>query len=147
MNKKKLRGFTLIELIIVISVIAILLGIALPRLKGMIDEGNVAKAAGEIRALQVGLESYYVHQGKKYPAALATLTSVTPKLINSIPTDPFGTSSYSYAVDGAPAKFYVVWSVGIDGSGTLTISTTGLVGGAGADDIYMSNGTPSSGGF
>ncbi|UCD15446.1 MAG: prepilin-type N-terminal cleavage/methylation domain-containing protein, partial [Candidatus Omnitrophota bacterium] len=60
MNKKRkvLMGFTLIELLIVIAVISILLSIALPRFRGMQEEGNIAKAKGELRTLQTAVESY-----------------------------------------------------------------------------------------
>jgi prepilin-type N-terminal cleavage/methylation domain-containing protein len=54
---RRKKGFTLVELVIVISVIAILVGIALPRLRGMLDEGNTAKGASELRALQAAVES------------------------------------------------------------------------------------------
>jgi ornithine carbamoyltransferase len=61
------KGFTLIEMLIVIAVISILIGIALPRFKGMQDEGNIAKAKGELRTLQTAVESYRIHN-TAYPA-------------------------------------------------------------------------------
>ena len=90
------KAFTLIELLIVIAVISILIGIALPRFKGMQDEGNIAKSKGELRTLQTALESYYIHNSLAYPAALSSLTSAVPSIVSSIPADPFSTTSASY---------------------------------------------------
>ena len=62
----KNRGFTIIEILIVISIIAVLVGLALPRLRSMQMEGDYAKAAGELRTLQTAVESFYIHN--KTPA-------------------------------------------------------------------------------
>lgn len=140
------RGFTLIELLIVIAVIAILIGIALPRFKGMQEEGNIARAKGELRTLQTAVESYYIHNSNTLPANLAALTSATPNIIGSaLPTDPFnGSSNYGYAVDsGSPAKYYVIYSVGVGGNGSATVSTAGAVTETnGSSCIHVTNGTP-----
>ena len=69
------RGFTIIELLIVIAVISILIGIALPRFRGMQEEGKIAQAKGELRTLQTAVESYYIHNSNTYPAAGATWQS------------------------------------------------------------------------
>ena len=150
---KKRNGFTLVELIIVIAVIAILLGIGLPRLRGMIDEGNTTRAASECRALQAAVESYYIHHSKAYPAAGSTwessLTGATPKLIGTALTDPFSTSSaqYQYALS-ANSLYYVIFSIGPDNTAGITgIGNTGSITGTAGDDIYVSNGLSGTGGF
>src|ERR1041384_5611394 len=89
----KARGFTLIELLIVLAVIGILISIALPRFRGMQDEGNIAKAKGELRTLQTAAESFYIHNNQTYPAELTTLTTQNPRVITVVPTDPFSTAS------------------------------------------------------
>ncbi len=141
MNKKK-NGFTLIELLIVIAVIGILVGITLPRFKGMRDEGNIAAAKGELRTLQAALESYYYHNNNAYPAALSSLTSASPALVNSIPADPFSSSgaSYGYTRGGTNNKFYAVYSVGPAGNGSATIASDAVSETNGSSCIYVSNG-------
>lgn len=141
------KGFTIIELLIVIAVIAILVGIALPRFKGMQDEGRIAQAKGELRTLQTAVESYFIHQSSVYPSALSLLTgaSITPNLLGgTLPTDPFnGTSNYGYVTDGAnPVKYYAIYSIGPSGgAGSATISTAGVVTETnGSSCIFVTNG-------
>ncbi|HLD41183.1 MAG TPA: type II secretion system protein [Candidatus Omnitrophota bacterium] len=135
------KAFTLIELLIVIAVISILIGIALPRFKGMQDEGNIAKAKGELRTLQAALESYYIHNNSAYPAALSSLTSAVPNMVSSIPADPFSTTgaSYGYVQGGTNNKFYVVYSVGPSANGSATITSNAVAETNGTSCIYASN--------
>ncbi len=140
------KSFTLIELLIVIAVIAILVGIALPRFRGMREEGLIAQAKGELRTLQTAVESYYIHNGS-YPSTFPDdIEGATPNIIGTTaPTDPFnGTSDYGWATDGAsPVVYYVIFSVGPAGNGAATINTSGVVseGATGASCTYISNGT------
>jgi general secretion pathway protein G len=135
------KGFTIVELLIVISVIAILVGLALPRFKGMQDEGNIAKAKGELRTLQTAVESYYIHHSNIYPEALSNLTTATPNIIGTaLPTDPFnGANNYGYATDTA-ARYYVIYSVGTTGDADVSVSTAGVVTEDPTSAIYVSNG-------
>lgn len=138
------KGFTIIELLIVIAVIAILVGIALPRFKGMQDEGKIAQAKGELRTLQSAVESYYIHQSNTYPTALSFLTgaTITPNLLGSaLPADPFnGTNDYRYATSGT--NYYVIYSVGPSGNGSAAVSSSGVVTEPtnGASCIFVTNG-------
>jgi general secretion pathway protein G len=135
------KGFTLIELLIVIAVIAILIGIALPRFRGMQEEGNIAKAKTELRTLQTAVESYYIHQNNTYPSSLSALTTATPNLIgSSLPTDPFNKgNNYGYKVSDN-GKYYVIYSVGPAGNGSASISNDGTVTESNGEScIYVSN--------
>ncbi len=140
------KGFTLIELLIVIAVISILIGIALPRFKGMQDEGNIAAAKAELRTLQTAVESYYIHNNNTYPAtgaaALQTaLASAVPSIITFVPTDPFSGSGadYSYVMGGTNSKFYIIYSVGPGGNGSAVITSDAVVETNGSSCIYVSN--------
>ena len=165
-ESKMKRAFTLIELMIVISVMAILIGIALPYFKGMQDEGNSAKAAGELRTLTIAIESYYIHNSNEYPqqkisvdsdwqTTADSLTTVSPTIVKKALKDPFKPSQeYSYvtSADGSGSEYYVVFSVGPDGERDITgIDTDGVLAHVGAtdpnNDIYITNAESGVGGF
>ena len=140
---RRKAGFTLIEIMIVIVVIAILIGVLLPNFRGTQDEAMTQRARSEMRTLATALESYYIHNSNTMPASISSLTSVTPRIVNVIPDDPFrsGTNDYSYARD-TNAVYYVIWSYGIDRTVGLTgISTAGALTGTQGDDLCVTNGT------
>lgn len=146
-GKKTQKGFTLIEILIVLAVIAALIGIALPRFKGIQQEGDIAKAKGELRTIQTAIESYYMHNNNTYPAtgsaALQTaLAAAVPNIIATLPTDPFSATSadYVYVMGGTGSKYYIIYSVGPGGNGSAVISATNTVTETnGASCIYASN--------
>ncbi len=155
------RGFTLVEMMIVIAVIAILVGIALPHFRGMQEEGWTVKAAGELRTLATAVESYYIHNSRQYPGQTATsatdwqsnLSGNGPTIIVSTLYDPFiaGSTEYRYATsDDADSQYYVIWSIGPDSTtGVTGIDPNGDLKGDGdpGDDIYFTNAEAGTGGF
>jgi len=157
---KMKRGFTLIEMMIVIAVIAILVGIALPHFRGMQEEGWAVKAAGELRTLATAIESYYIHNSRQYPDQATTpatdwqtnLPGNGPTIVASTLYDPFiaGNTEYSYATSAASnSKYYIVFSVGPDGAADITgiDDANGAVLGGPDDDIYFTNSQAGTGGF
>ena len=70
--RKEGTGFTLIELMIVMAIMAVLVGMILPRFKGMRDQASVSKAQGEVRAIKTAVESYYI-TNSGYPATTTTV--------------------------------------------------------------------------
>ena len=65
----KRRGFTIVELLIVIVVIGILAAITIVAYNGIQERGNNAKRRSDLAAMAKSLELYYVDNGR-YPAAL-----------------------------------------------------------------------------
>ena len=148
------RAFTLIEMMIVIAVIAILVGIALPHFRGMQEEGWSVKAAGELRTLATAIESYYIHNSNQYPSQRTSgaqtdwqsnLPGNGPTIVVSELHDPFEasrTAEYCYLTSAASnSQYYVVFSTGPDSEIDITAinDANGAVTGATDDDIYFTN--------
>src|SRR5262245_44131387 len=115
----KKNAFTIIEIIAVIMVIAILVGIALPRFSGIQDEAKITKAKGELRTIQAAMESFYMHQTPNaYPDTedlMDQLVSASPQLISQVLYDPFaeGSEEYQYILSDN-GRYYVLFSIGPD---------------------------------
>lgn len=125
------KGFTIIELLIVIAVISILVGIALPRFRGMQEEAMIAEAKGELRTLQTAVESYNIHNGS-YPTAGGTwqsaLTGATPNIVGTALIDPFSGSAQYLIVVSDNGNYYAVYSIGAGGNGAVaSVSDAGVV--------------------
>ena len=138
------QGFTLIEMMIVIVVIAILIGVLLPQFRGTQDEAAIQRARSELRTLATAVESYYIHNSNTLPSALSSLTSATPRIVTVIQDDPFrsGTNDYSYAVD-SNGVYYVIYAYGTDRAADISgINTSGQMTESDncTQDIWVSNG-------
>ena len=138
------KAFTLIELLIVMAVIAVLIGIAIPSFRGMQDEAKRAKAGGDLRVLKLALEAYQAKHSA-YPTTLSSLET-EGTVIQKLPTDPFGTNYLFELCTGTNPQYYMIWSVGPNAaSNSTSISTAGVItDDSASDDIGTTNGTPSS---
>ncbi len=133
------RGFTILEVLVVISVVAILIGVSIPRIQGIQTEAKIIKAKRELKTLQAAVESYRSNHSNTNPIDIsAALISAFPQMITSALTDPFSASDYQYTTTGS---YYAISSVGPNKIGQTTSPlATGNVSVAG-DDLATSNGT------
>jgi type II secretion system protein G len=108
-HTKGQRGFTLIELMVVVAVIGILASIGIAIFANATARSRVAKAQADVRSLATAVSTYTAHMGT-LPPTLADLTSpaVSPQGLTAgqfmpvIPTPPntnWG-SAYSYVTGG-----------------------------------------------
>ncbi|HWU35243.1 MAG TPA: type II secretion system major pseudopilin GspG [Methylovorus sp.] len=119
----KSRGFTLLELLVVMVIIGLLAGYVGPKYFAQIGKSEVKTAKAQIDALGKALDQYRLDTGH-YPtteqglAALNGAPSDEPKwqgpyLQKTVPNDPWG-KPYQYKYPGEHGEFDL-WSFGKDG--------------------------------
>ena len=91
-ERRHTAGFTLLELLIVMTIIGILATIAIPSLIQYPIRAKEAVLKTNLREIRSNLEKYYADKGK-YPA---TLEELTPKYLKQVPVDPFTKKSTSW---------------------------------------------------
>jgi len=135
------KGFTIIELLMVLTVLALLIGITIPKMRGMQQSGLIVKAKGELQTVQTAVENYNSFNGS-YPSDIgASLINMTPQIISQALTDPFASysSNYQYYLNG---QYYVIFSLGPDQTAHITgINSSGVLQGTKGDNICVTNGT------
>ena len=119
MDKQKQRrrsraGFTLIEILLVVTIISLLAGIVAVSIPKYNMKARIAKAKADIDSIGVGIQSYLLDTGK-YPASMDALTQGDDPIIASIPLDPWQ-NPYKYTYPGTHRPYkYDLWSFGPDG--------------------------------
>lgn len=120
------RGFTLIEIMVVIVILGILASVVVPRIMDRPDEAKVVKAKTDIRALKAALDLYKL-DNYNYPSteqgldALVNRPSGSPEprnykeggYIDRVPNDPWG-NEYRYLSPGEHGSVDI-YSLGADG--------------------------------
>jgi general secretion pathway protein G len=84
-----MRGFTLIELVIVMATIALLLTLAIPRYFNTIDNGKASVQRQNIATIRDAIDKFHGDHGR-FPDTLDEL--VREKYLRSVPLDPFTTA-------------------------------------------------------
>src|ERR1700724_1479330 len=94
-GKPRAAGFTVIELLVVMSIIGVLLTIAVPRYFRTVQRSKETVLRRDLSTIRESIDRHYGDLGQ-YPDALATL--VDKHYIRSVPVDPFTKSSESWLV-------------------------------------------------
>ena len=120
MDKIRQRGFTLVELLLVLVILALIAGLVLPGIIGKAESAKVKAAASQISRIGMSVESFYLDTGVA-PSSLEELvdepSGVTgwngPYIKNSLLKDPWG-EPYKYKTPGDHGGDYDIWSYGPD---------------------------------
>lgn len=108
-SMKAQKGFTLIELMIVVAIIGILAAIAIPQYQNYVGRANVASAVSTLSSNKTGLEDYVLNYGEFPDGSTApqAATDTTPAVRGERPSDlgivtpTFGTLSLADKNKGA----------------------------------------------
>lgn len=117
------KGFTLLELLVVILIIGLLTALVAPRFLGQVSKSEVVAARAQLDALDKSLQSYRIDTGR-FPTASQGLAALVtqptgetrwrgPYLQGEVPLDPWGTP-YQYRLPGPNGRDFELLSHGRD---------------------------------
>jgi general secretion pathway protein G len=123
-NPRGVRGgFTLMEVLIVLAILAVIIGMVVPNLMKGRDKANIDAAKVQVKAVEDALDMYALDHDGEYPAAISGLMQNPGDAKwkgpyfrgNKMPADPWGNpiqyqNPGQHKQDGAPD----VWSMGKD---------------------------------
>ncbi len=124
--RKRQSGFTLIEIMVVVVILAVLGALVVPKILENVDKARVTRAQSDIRAIQTALDLYRL-DNFKYPTTEQGLQALVkqpsdPTITNyraggylpSLPKDPWN-NVYLYASPGTDGRDYDITTYGRDG--------------------------------
>jgi general secretion pathway protein G len=119
------RGFSLIELLVVIIILGLIAGLVGPRLFGRVGQSKVATARAQIELFGAALDQYRLDIGAYPPAGVGLQALVQNPSLAAwngpylkkpvVPSDPWG-RPYQYKCCPGDHGDYDIWTTGADGA-------------------------------
>ena len=124
------QGFTLVEIMIVVAIIALLAAIAIPNLLRARMTSNDALAKATLRAMSTAAETYSSSNNGNYPGDMNSLTTPVPPYLNTNYVANSPVAGYNYAVTMANTGYSITATpvkAGSTGTTIETITTGGVL--------------------
>jgi general secretion pathway protein G len=117
---KPARGFTFVELMVVMAIIAMLIAIALPRYFEGLQRAREAVLMENLNVMRKAIDHYHADKNS-YPANLQTL--VSERYLKFIPEDPITNSTETWQIELPPDNANQVYDVHSGSSETASNGT------------------------
>jgi len=113
----KKRGFTMVEVIIVVAIIAILASIIVPKMSGSRDSAKLKACHQNIRLIKLAMEMYANDNGSYFPPSNPSYSCayLVPNYLKAAPVCPTG-HPYLIAINSPTAGNAMVYAAGFSGS-------------------------------
>jgi general secretion pathway protein G len=125
-SRRGARGFTLIEIMVVVIIIGLLASVVVLNILPNVDKAKVNKAKQDIQSLGLALDEFYL-DNSKYPTSEQGLTALVTQptdptirhwkpggYVQRVSKDPWG-NDYLYVYPGTHGKAYDLFTLGADG--------------------------------
>ncbi|MHB1421175.1 MAG: type II secretion system protein [Bacillota bacterium] len=102
-RSKDEKGFTLIELMVVVAILGILAAVAIPKFSSSTTTAKKSKVKADLGTIESAISMYKSENNDLAPAAIVNLVSGTPSYLKAEPKDPWNDRSYAYdRTNGTP---------------------------------------------
>ena len=125
---RKISGFTLIEMMIVVSIISILAAVALPTYQKSVAKGRRTDAMTALQGLAQAMERHYMTTGAYTSAATGPADTGSPTIFATKSPIDGSQTFYNLTISAADASTYTLLATAVNGqvgNGNITLTQTG----------------------
>lgn len=128
--RTKIRGFTLMELMIAVAIVGILASIAIPSYQQYIIKGKRSEAQGALATFANAMEQWRLQNNGSYcGAAGAGCVRGSPTIFSTVVPISGGTTTYNLTLSAVTATTYTLTATAVGSQtsdGNLSLTNTGI---------------------